>query len=249
MAVLQGNYYSQALNQDTHFVFIRHFEGRPEGAPEKYLILLHGLMDNSPAWLYKTNLYRLAEEYGVSIFCPEGHRSFYLNMAYGPKYSTLVLEEIPKVMKSLFGIELNSENTVIAGNSMGGYGALKAVLSPDSLYKKCMAFSPVIDPLKSLEVIPGDFCIPGEEKALYGMDVKLDKADDLYALAAEAAGKDLQITMTCGWDDFLLEQNRSFRDFAEEKNLPVTYREAAGEHGWEYWETHLRELFEEFFRD
>lgn len=250
MAFFQGSYFSEALLQDIHFSCIRPFENIEPGQPEKYLILLHGLMDNSTAWFLKTNLYRLAEQYGVTVFCPEGHRSFYCDMEYGAKYRTLVVKEIPRVMTQMFGYRLNSENTVIAGNSAGGYGALKAVLTPDSIYRKCMAFSPVTEALSALDVIPDDYLIPEEEKAIWGSDKKVTDTDKLDVLMNDAKLKEkfpLEISITCGKDDFLITQNRELHRQLAAAGIPITYTEANGEHGWEYWDAHIKELFERFF--
>lgn len=250
MAFLQGSYFSEALLQDMHFTCIRPFENRTGEEPEKYLILLHGLMDNSSAWVLKTTLYRLAEEYGVTVFCPEGHRSYYCDMKFGGRYRQMIIKEIPRVMKEMLGCELNAENTVIAGNSAGGLGALKAMLSPDSIYRKCMAFSPVVHPKKALMDIPDSYLISGEERAIFGAELQVPDEENPEALLKDERLRDkfpLQITITCGTEDFLLEQNRTFRKAFEQAGIPVTYREAAGEHGWEYWEEHLKELFEEYF--
>lgn len=252
MAFLQGSYFSEELLQEVHFTCIRPFENQKEEAQEKYLILLHGLMDNSNAWILKTNLYRLAEEYGVTVFCPEGHRSCYCDMKYGGKYRRMLIKEIPRIMKGLLGCELNGKNTVIAGNSAGGLGALKAVLSPDSLYRKCMAFSPVVHPEKALRDIPESYLIAGEERAIFGEALKIPQEENPAELLKDERLKNkfpLQITISCGTEDFLLAQNREFQKALAESGVSVTYREAAGEHGWEYWENHLKELFEEYFAE
>ena len=246
MAVLQGHYDSKCLRQDTQFVLIRPFEGR-ERAEERYLILLHGLMDNSTAWLYKTSLLRLADAYGVTVFCPEGRRGFYCDMAYGADYLSMVIREIPEVMGKLLGCELNGDNTVLAGNSMGGYGALKATLNHRSFYRKVMAFSPVISPMEALNVIPDDYLIPGEEKAAAGERGMLRDEDDLYTLARRIGKPGYQITVTCGKDDFLIGQNREVHTYLKTLGLEYTYREEEGVHGWDYWETHLPELFQSYF--
>lgn len=250
MAFFEGSYFSETLLQDVHFSCIRPFENRPREQEEKFLVLLHGLMDNCTAWFLKTDLYRLADAYGVTVFCPEGHRSYYCDMAYGGKYRQMVSREIPRVMQGILGCELNGENTVIAGNSAGGYGALKAVLNPESVYQKCMAFSPVTDWERGQSDIPESYRIPEEAGAILGSAKRLPPEEDLKGLAnclAPWKKKDLKLTITCGTEDFLIEQNRVFYRQLQEAGIPVCYREAEGEHGWDYWSWHLKELFEEFF--
>lgn len=250
MAFLEGSYFSGALLQDMHFSCIRPFENANKDGQERYLVLLHGLMDNCTAWFLKTDLYRLAEAYGVTVFCPEGHRSYYCDMAFGGKYRKMVTEEIPQVMKGILGCTLTGENTVIAGNSAGGYGALKASLQPGSVYRKCMAFSPVTNWEQALTDIPESYRIAGEERAILGEREKLVREENLAELlqAPELLEKGpLQITITCGTEDFLNGQNREFFKELKAAGIPAHYREEKGEHGWDYWNGHLKELFEEFF--
>src|SRR5690606_22445657 len=67
---------------------------------------------------------------------------------------------------------------------------------------------------------------------------------DLRWLAsrAMAAGNLPELLLDCGTGDFLLEDNREIhRDFTRE-GVPHTYREFPGEHNWDDWDEHIREL-------
>lgn len=248
MALIYGNFYSSCLKMNSHFQAFLPFDkqcGNHNASHKKeYLILLHGMMDNCTAWIEKSCISRFAEEYGVLIFMPEGHRSFYTNMVSGGAYFNFITEEVPTVMEAMFGISLNRENTSIAGNSMGGYGALKSALSRPDLFGRCGALSPVIHPVKALSLIPEDYLIPGEETAVWGNQAVLPDESSLFHLAAllkhHAAPK---LYITCGQNDFLISQNRSFRDCLNQLSIDFTYQEAPGEHGWTYWNDHLEPMF------
>ena len=95
----------------------------------KVLYLLHGLSDNGSAWQRYTNIETIARQYGLVVVMPSIGRSFYTNNPNGQQYFTFLMEELPKYLKDVFGLAPSREDTLIAGNSMGGFGAFKAALN------------------------------------------------------------------------------------------------------------------------
>ncbi len=63
-------------------------------------------------------------------------------------------EELPRYLADVFGLKPRREDTFIAGNSMGGYGAFKAALLHPELYAAA-SFSGVLS-LEILELNPDD---------------------------------------------------------------------------------------------
>ena len=55
----------------------------------------------------------------------------------------------------------------------------------------------------------------------------------------EKGGRITPIFMACGTEDFLLENNRDFRDFLVEHQADVTYYESPGTHEWKFWNEYL----------
>ena len=45
----------------------------------------------------------------------------------------------------------------------------------------------------------------------------------------------------CGTEDFLLHQNRAFRDAVRGSGGQLQYRENPGSHTWDYWRKHASE--------
>jgi S-formylglutathione hydrolase FrmB len=45
----------------------------------------------------------------------------------------------------------------------------------------------------------------------------------------------------CGTEDFLLMQNRAFREAIQGAGVMLTYVEHSGGHTWGYWRSHLPE--------
>ena len=81
----------------------------------KTLILLHGLSDNSSAWVRYTALERYAEQYNLLIAMPEVQRSFYTDMKYGIQYEKYVAEELPFILENLFHTSTAPGDLIIAG--------------------------------------------------------------------------------------------------------------------------------------
>src|SRR5512133_2168068 len=92
----------------------------------KALYLLHGLSDDASAWQRYSSSETLARRYGLVVVMPSAGRSFYMDQPNGQRYFTYLVEELPRYLEDVFGIVPRRENTLIAGNSMGGYGAFKA---------------------------------------------------------------------------------------------------------------------------
>src|SRR3972149_5007786 len=101
----------------------------------KVLYLLHGLSDDASAWQRYSPIEILARQYGLVVVMPSVGRSFYADMPNGQRSFPYLTEELPRYLHEVFGIVPRRENTLIAGLSMGGYGAFKAAFAyPDRYY-------------------------------------------------------------------------------------------------------------------
>ena len=52
------------------------------------------------------------------------------------------------------------------------------------------------------------------------------------------------VFMACGSEDFLIENNRQFRDFLNEHKVNLTYKESEGIHDWIFWNKYLEPAIE-----
>src|SRR3990172_3362593 len=110
----------------------------------KVLYLLHGLSDDASAWQRYSPIEILARRYGLVVVMPSVGRSFYADLPNGQKYFAYLTEELPHYLQDVFGILPRPEYTMIAGLSMGGYGALKAALAFPERYFAAASFSGVL---------------------------------------------------------------------------------------------------------
>ncbi|MBE7029194.1 MAG: esterase family protein [Clostridia bacterium] len=204
---------------------------------EKYkcLYLLHGLSDDESIWLRRTSIERYANRYGVCVVMPCGGRSFYTDMKYGGKYYTYIAEEVPKVIGEFFNVSDKREDTYIAGQSMGGYGALKIALKNPDRFCACAGLSSVAD-IENMVNFFKDTLVP-----IFGEDINIPEDENLFHLAKKCNSNPLKprIYMGVGTEDFLYEDNVKFKEFMEKLDYDYTYQESEGIHTWDFWDVYI----------
>ena len=239
---------SDALGFRTHLeVIIPHSADAPP--VEKVLYLLHGLSDDCTAWGRMTRIYHYAVQNNYMVVMPEVQRSFYSDMAHGSKYFTYVSKELPEICEKLFNIRHTRENTFVAGLSMGGYGAMKCGLGRPEFYAACASFSGAVDMRARVEVSKEAVPHPYPEMvAILGEGLVYPDDADLFILAENTAKlpHKPKVLLTCGHEDFLLEENRRFDAHMKALDYGHIYMEWPGAHTWCFWEECLPLAFDFF---
>lgn len=212
-------------------------------AGHRTLYLLHGFSDDHTIWERRTAIDRYAHERGVAVIMPEVGRSFYTDMAEGMRYWEFISEEVPAVAREFFHLSARREDQLVAGNSMGGYGAIKLALAQPERWGGAVALSGALD-------IAGHVLANRPERErewqrIFGEDLTRIRgsSNDLFHLADQLVGQGIsppRLAAWCGRDDFLYEDNRRFRDHARQIGLPLDFREHPGEgHTWGYWDQQI----------
>ena len=247
MAVFTGSVMAETLGMRTGLDVVTpahiDYEDR---RPYRVVYLRHGLSDNHSCWRDNTQLTQYADEYHVIFLCPEVQRSFYTDMAFGLKYFTYIVDELPKICRRLFGISTAREDTYIMGLSMGGYGALKCALTRPGQYAGCGAFSAACD-LES--GISSGMMAREEICGLVGTELRLAPENDVFFLARQCA-KGLvrpRIYMSCGTEDSLRGMSKKFCGAAQALDFDLLYEEWQGAHDWYFWNASLRRALAHFF--
>lgn len=204
------------------------------------LYLLHGWSDNHTMWTRMTSIERYAARLGIAVVMPAVNRSFYTDMNHGYKYWTFISEELPKLARSFFPLSTEKKDNFVAGLSMGGYGAMKLGLSFPERYAAVGSFSGALD-INRL-VLTGEL---GEDVDLIFAPPNGPKGtdDDLFALLERYAVTKVEkpmLYMCCGTEDFLYEDNQTFRKLCEKLKVPVVYEEEKGDHEWGYWDMKIQ---------
>ncbi len=255
MALMHVTYFSQALAGQNEFLLVLPNDVPPfmaEGnlhyqRPMKTLVLLHGYSGGTYDWITGSNIQELATQYNLAVIMPNGRNSFYLDREpTGEQYATFVGDEVLNYARKTFGLSQKAENTFIGGLSMGGFGALRTGLAFSKNYSKIAALSSALI-IHQLKEMKPDTPNPMANYAYYANifgDLQTAEQRDcnpevLIRQKLSNGEKLPEIFMACGTEDFLIAQNRAFRDFLTEMKVPCVYHESAGIHDWKFWNEYL----------
>lgn len=259
MSFFQGNIYSHALQMETQFYVSLPHDGRQYNgcANPKTVILLHGGTDNASGWARRSQADYFAEKYGIAIFMPEVQSSFYQDMKYGMKYYTYVSEELPELIDKMFKVSTKREDMMVAGLSMGGYGALRVAFGRPERFSFCGAFSAACDIRTFVEYRDkiqnkeDDTNFEDGLVAILGTDFAIPEDSDLYKLIGKVSGYEQKpkLYLACGTEDFIYPMNVDFATYCRTLPLDFTYEEWPGMHDWDFWNVAVEKALRLFLGD
>lgn len=246
----QVHWRSEVLAKQTTMQVLLPSVGRP---PYATLYLLHGLGDDSTAWLRRSRIEVYVRELPLLVVMPDGYRGFYTDHDEGPAFARHCGEELVEFVERNFPAKPARGARAIGGLSMGGYGALRLALGHPERFCSAHSNSGALvrlnlglsarqarrDPV--FRKHPPAFL--AELRRIFGRQV-VGSSHDLLALIRRARRRHRRlprILLDCGTEDSLLEANREFHRQLLAQRVPHLYREFPGNHDWDYWDLHIRE--------
>ena len=239
------NFKSKELGKDTQVNILMPFPKGDDAPPCKTLWLLHGLAGDHTSWMRHTSIERYASEHRIAVIMPNGDRSRYTDTTYGANYFSFVSRELPELCRNTFKqISTKREDNIIAGLSMGGYGALKLALSCPERYGACISLSGSMDITRK-----GRECNLSEWRSIFDLDMESPaelegSKHDLFCLSEKLKqdGKTLpRIYMWCGNEDHLIGVNRFFDEHLTKLDIPHVFKTSEGDHSWKWWDLHIQD--------
>jgi S-formylglutathione hydrolase FrmB len=224
----------------------------PEGKPGPFPVfyLLHGLSDDHTAWTRRSSIERYVQDLPMIVIMPNGERSFYSDAAglTNAAFETYIMRDLVGFVDSTFQTVPSREGRVIAGLSMGGYGAVKLALKFPDMFCAAVSHSGALARASDLMEDDGSDWAR-EMRAVFGPNPQ-GSDNDVFALAERINRDKLPaLRIDCGVDDFLIEHNRSFHAHLNALNIAHEYEEFPGAHDWSYWDTHVQETVAFFARE
>ncbi|TDC56012.1 esterase family protein [Actinomadura sp. KC345] len=233
------------------------------------LWLLHGGVDGYEAWTRDTDVAELTARTGVIVVMPNGGRcgnySDWWNYGDGgsPQWETFHMTELRQILEGGYNA---GEKRVIAGNSMGGLGAMLYAARFPGMFEAAAAFSGYLDTLHGHE--PGDdstgwgpaLACPGtdwrrvwgdpdDQAAIWRAHNPADIAGRLRGVRLRVASGNGEagplggMPFTDPVEAAAYDNARAFAGRVRELGIPITTRFFDGQHDWPYWERELHRAY------
>jgi len=247
--VVKGILPSRALKRDVpyHVVLPTSYSISRKRYPVLYL--LHGLFGSCDNWIELTELRRHADKHELIVVTPEGADSWYVDSASEKreKFENYVFRDLIPRIDDVFRTRAQCESRGIAGNSMGGYGALKFALKrPDKFAFAASTSGAFHAPLLSDASADERWAelLPSINRVFGAAGSRTRRYNDIFQIASRARTKGSLpvIFIDCGIDDSFLDVNREFSEKLTEYGIVHQYNECPGGHDWHYWDLRIREI-------
>lgn len=238
---------SKKMGRDMHYRIILPSQYEKQKAKRYPVIyLLHGLDGHYDNWTDKTKLDQYSFSYDYIIVTPEGGDGWYTDSVSVPadRYESYIIRDLIPEIDGTFRTIAKRDQRIIAGLSMGGYGALKLGLKYPDMFAVAGSFSGALDsPIRGQNnkyLRPTIMSVFGTE------DSETRKDNDIFRIVRELSPgkiKDLPfLYVACGTEDFLFQANRDFADLLIKQNVPHEYLQRPGKHDWNFWDAEARQF-------
>lgn len=260
MAYYHIRFFSNSLKRNTSFEMFLPNDVREDIPHEdtvyskrkmKTLFLLHGYTGCAENWVPEY----LAQKYNFAVVMPNGENAFWLDgISTGRQFCTFVGVELVDYIRKTFGLAMDADETYIMGMSMGGFGALHTALYYPEKFGKLAALSSalIVHEIAHMKEGGGN---PVANYAYYhecfGDLETVEESDnnpEILVKKLKDGGKKIpEIYMSCGTEDFLLENNRAFHAFLENIGVEHLYLESSGSHDMTFWSEYAVKFVEKMF--
>lgn len=209
-------------------------------SPDRVLFLLHGARENRMTWLMKSQIEYFAADKNICVVMPDGMNSFYVNTHNSYQFMDYICDELPALLKKMYFLPENRNCWMIAGNDMGGYGALRCGIQAGEVFGYIATFSGILDVVKYYE-----HCDFADMQNVFGEKENFPLSDNnLYKLfESNSHNISTNTLLTCGTEDDLLEDSRSFYEYVQNsipQNSDLVFLTKSGAHDWHFWNDSLK---------
>lgn len=193
------------------------------------VFLLHGYSGYPERTLKKDilSLIKLSLAYNINFVLPDGnYDSWYIDSPIkNSKYETFITSELIDYITTRYHTQQSQK--AIMGWSMGGHGALYLGARHPELFCAIASISGAIN------MVPygNDY---GVSKVL-GNNKNKWKTYTASSQLEKLKNTKQKILISCGYEDFLIAQNRTLHKKLIALNIPHVYEESPGKHNAAYW--------------
>lgn len=273
MAILTMDIASRAMGRRVTLNAFVPLEDIQKGDNLRLLLLLHGVKGSYANWMGITDMIMLVNRHNIrasqngfsrlAVVMASGGNGFYhpvphkndpswkLPCGHVHDYEAFFGEELPETMRFLLPLSGRAEDTMIAGLSMGGYGALLLGMKHPGTFGRVGGFSSALVTRESRAFLQNDGFYGREEflSQIYGdfEEAKHSPAHDVqeavHALMQERGRENMPaIYLACGTEDPLLPLSRGLDAALTAMGVKHRYEEHEGAHEWAFWQWGLSRL-------
>lgn len=237
---------------DNDLLFMDLRDAYPKDRHFPVLYLLHGALEDESSWIRQTCIEHYAQQHSIAVVMPRGENSFYVNAEFGSRYLDFIADELPCMIEYLFPVCREPSGRMIAGCSMGGYGAARCALGKPGYYGYFGVFSGAVNPVElegKMRALGFDFF---RYDLVFGGTQKIPGSEnDLFALAKawpEGVRRPLAY-ICCSEDDQVnMNMNIELHRALDAAGFSSRYAGGKGGHSWEYWDNSVRSFLDAFCR-
>lgn len=143
----------------------------------------------------------------------------------GQDFEKWIIDEVPALATRLIGSCTTRSPLLVAGLSMGGFGALRLAAKYPQRIAAAAAHSAITDVAQLDGMI--------EETRAGWSDARADRT--VLGALTHAAGPLPPIRFDCGRDDALSVANFTLHQSLQEAGIAHEYAQRDGDHDWDYW--------------
>ena len=249
VTVITDSIYSQSLKAYSKFNVVLPANYYTNSDRYITIYLLHGYTGDYNDWVKRTNLAYYAENYNFIIVTLDGKNSWYVNsiQTKNSNYEDYIIKELIPHIGNNYNVIDTRHGRVIAGLSMGGYGAIRLGIKYANTFFYAAGFSGAFHILERIrEEKDTSNALMKESGKIFGItENDLWEDADIYALLEKANINSLPyLYISCGKDDSqpLLESNRILVETLQNKKVLYEYHELPGAHNWVYWEKGINDI-------
>jgi putative tributyrin esterase len=221
-----------------------------ESNDDRYAVVyaLHGKGGNERQFFDRLYLPRFVDRQRMIFVMPGATRTFYVDSSAGA-YETAIVDDLVPWVDANYRTRPDAGARGVAGQSMGGYGALFLSLRHPAVFGAAYAIEPALvwgqRPLAEwkAEVADVDHLLPADPCARSEWD--------LFAQVARAPRQvldGLRWQISEGNDDYFLEISRAFHHYLTQWRVPHGYSEHPGAHTFEFGNDRLPDMLDWFAR-
>ncbi len=213
------------------------------------IFLLHGYSGDHNDWINRTDLVEYLNKYSFVVVTPSADNSWYTNSPFvkNRNYEDYIIKELIPYVEKRYRVISTRHGRIIAGLSMGGYGAIKFALKYPHLFYYAGSFSGAFRWPSLIEKNRG--MLSQSLKEAFGEKrTEHWNQNDVLAIADTIKPINLPyLYISCGANDpleGLLDSNRKLVEKLQKNGVLYEYHELPGEHNWMFWDKEIRNFLQ-----